>query len=484
MTVTTDLGSGYAPPGVYIAESSNPISNTTGLPPQRLTLLGRGQGSQRATDQVALSTDGYRLSQKGIIVSSVEVIVVSDGSTLAASAYNLTKETVSPAENDYYYRITYVTPASGTTAAVPEGTVVWVSYDYVPLGYHEPSTFVSASDVATRYGRAVNEEGINSPLTLAAEIAFANGATEILIVPLNVLGSGTPLQTRTALQNAYPKIETDYASSVVVPLTDGLDANNTALAATDLRAHLALASNSGYYRIGIFGQPVADTTSPAALVNTTGLTYERLILAYASEGGLIYRSGETGARLTLGHQYLAAAYGGRMMSQGVQESLTRKPISGFQGLASSVGTVVKNSYASSGVALTEMDRQGRLICRHGTTTDRSDLTKSEPSVVRARDTMIALVQNGLDESALIGSPINEDTPISVKSVVAGILEFCTDSAVIVAYGDLAVRVASLNPSVVEVKFAYRPSFPLNYIMVNFSINLNTGLTDLTTNEVV
>lgn len=37
--------------------------------------------------------------------------------------------------------------------------------------------------------------------------------------------------------------------------------------------------------------------------------------------------------------------------------------------------------------------------------------------------------------------------------------------------------ASLNPSVIEVRFGYRPSFPLNYIMVNFAIDLNTGQTD-------
>jgi hypothetical protein len=41
--------------------------------------------------------------------------------------------------------------------------------------------------------------------------------------------------------------------------------------------------------------------------------------------------------------------------------------------------------------------------------------------------------------------------------------------------DLAVRqTSSTDPTVVEVKFAYKPAYPLNYIVISFSIDMSTG----------
>lgn len=478
--ITTDLTSGYTPPGVYIAEESNPISTATGLPPGRLTIIGRGQGSQQSTEQVILTSDGYRLSQRGIDVDQVSVTVVSDDSVLAAGNYTLTQEPQSNEVGDYFVRIARV--SEGTA---PEGTAVWVSYQYKPIGYDRPRIFTSPSDVQGIYGPAMTSgvdpstpgyNPINSPLTLAAEIAFANGAGEIMVVPLDIPASASSEAVKSALLAGYSAISGDYSSTIVVPLTDGLDAGDAVSAASDLRGHVASASASGYYRVGIYGPPLTFTESPVTIVQA-GATYSRLILAYASAEGMIYRSNATGQRVTLGHQYLAAAYGGRMAADPVQQSLTRRVVAGFVDIAGTLNFTTKNTYSAAGVALTERDRSGRIIIRHGTSTDRSNLVASEPSVTRARDIMVGLIQTGLDNSDLIGSPMDENTPMSVKSIVAGVLEYCDANNVIVAYDNLQVRVQSLNPSVVEVRFQYRPSFPLNYIMVNFAIDLNTGLTE-------
>ena len=477
MTVTTtDLSSGYAPPGVYIAEQSQPISTATGLPPARLTLLGRGQGAQSATEQVTLSDDGVRLAVKGINEGSVEVRAVSDDSVISPTDYTLEQEVVSDASSDYYYRLTR---ASGATA--PSGTTVWVSYTYIPVGYDEPRVYTTPSDVAAMYGPALSgdaENPVNSPLTLAAELAFANGAGQIVIVPLDVAPGAASADVLAALNAGYDKISADYSSTVVVPLTDGLDATDAVSAGAALRGHVNTMSAQGYYRIGIFGAPLTYTSAPTELVNTGGLVSPRLIVAYASEQGLVYRSNADGTRVNLGHQYLAAALAGRMVSLPVARSLTRQAMTGFMDIGGSLNATTKNTYAASGILLVEKNRQGRIIVRHGTSTDRSNLAASEPSVVRARDVMIAMVQTGLDSSDLIGSAMDENSALSVKSVVSGVLEYVTGEGVIVDYSNLQVRVQSLNPSVIEVRFAYRPSFPLNYIMVNFAIDLSTGEADL------
>jgi hypothetical protein len=75
---------------------------------------------------------------------------------------------------------------------------------------------------------------------------------------------------------------------------------------------------------------------------------------------------------------------------------------------------------------------------------------------------------------LIGSPILEDTPLQVKSVVAGVLESLLGEQAIVEYTELKARIASVDPSVIQVKFEYRPAYPLNYVLVTFSVNLTEG----------
>lgn len=477
MTVVTDLTQGYTPPGVYIAEQANPVTVTGGLPPTRLTLVGRGQGSQTATEQIPLLSDGVQLAAKGILEPSVEVRAVSDDSLIEPTQYVLDKVTVSNKTNDFYYRISLVTGGEGEGEGLPEGTAVWVTYSFVPVDYDAVRIFDNPADVARIYGSAIDmtndADPINSPLTLAAQIAFANGVREIITVPTKSTASSTSSQVRTDLSDAMQKVSSDYGSTVIVPLTDGLADADIGLAAADFRGFLATSAASGYYRVGIFGPPLG-AGSPVDLINNSGLSHRRLIVAYASEEGLIYQNLQGGNRLMLGHQYLAAAYGGLMAALPVQQSLTRQRISGFAGMGAGLSTLTKNAYAAAGVALTEVDRQGRLIVRHGTSTDRSDVATAEPSVTRARDAMVNLLYNGMDNSGLIGSPMDDNTAMSVKSVVAGILEYCVATGTIVGYNSLQARVASLDPTVVEVRFAYRASFPLNYILVSFALDLTNG----------
>lgn len=483
MTVTTDFTSGYQPPGVYIGEQSNTIPTATGLPPVRLVLIGRGQGGIRGSEQISLIDDGVRLAVKGILESTVEVTSVSNGAVVEETEYTVQKVTLSESPQDHYLEITRV-PSSET---VPEGTTVWVTYESIPVDYFAKRTFTNAADISNVYGPGIvrrSEEDsldnpVNSPLTLASEIAFANGASEVILVPLNLDASADSEQVVSAISAAYDKVSSDYAASVIVPLTDGLTDSDSIIAAANLRGHVASASNAGYYRIGIFGQPSGATSSPAELVNSGGVSYERMVVAYASEEGMIYRSSATGERIVLGHQYLAAAYGGRMVSLPVQQSLTRQRVAGFAGVGTAPSVTEKNAWAHAGVALTEVDRQGRVIIRHGTSTDRSNLVSSEPSLIRARDTMVGLIQTGLDNSDLIGSAMTQDSPLSVKSIVSGVLEYCKANGTFVDYNSLQARIAQMNPSIIEVRFAYRPAFPLNYIMVTFSVDLSTGEADMT-----
>ena len=485
--MTVDFSHGYQPPGVYIEEDPTPLVSTTGLPPQRVAIVGRSVGHQTKTQQVALAAGGTRLAVQGIDAASVSVRLVSDNSAVASSEYTVSS-TTPPAESpkDYWTDI-----ALAGAATLTEGTSVWVTYDYIVPTYFAPRVFDNFEDVKALYGNPLNLSpqvagddtyvAITSPLSLAAQIAFQNGAAEVVLLPLDVGATATSAAVKSALATAYGQIATDYTVSVVVPLTDGIATADAPGVGLDLLTHLTSTASDGYLRVAILGLPTAVTSTPDTLVTTGGFKSKRIMLAYASPAGLQIYNGNANQTVTVGHQYLAAAYAGRMMALPVQKALTKEQVSGFAGLAGTpLSNATKNQYAQAGVALAEIDRRGRMTVRQGLTTDRSNINTAEMSVVRARDVMVSLLQSGVDDSGLVGQPIYEDTPLNVKSVVSGLLEYCLSNGIFRAYNDLMVRQASSDPSVIEVKFGYSPAYPLNYILISFSINVATGDTNLTT----
>lgn len=484
--MTVDFTHGYQPPGVYIEEDPTPLVSTTGLPPVRVAIVGRALGYQSRTQQVTLSEDQVRLTPQGIDSSSVVVRKVSDNTVLAAGEVAVTATTPGAGgAQDYYTDI-----ALAVDATTEPGTAAWVTYNYVVPDYFAPRTLSNFEDIKGLYGTPLNlsaqalgdsaYQAVVSPLSLAAQFALINGAAEVVLVPIEAEVTDNSATVRTALAAAYAKISTDYAVSIVVPLTDGLDTADAPGAGLDLLSHLVSASNDGFLRTGVLGFDPDVTTAPDALVTTGGFKSKRVMLAYASPAGLQVYNGNSNQSVVVGHQYLAAAYAGRMAALPVQKSLTKEQIAGFAGVAGTpLSNALKNQYAASGVAVTEIDRLNRIVVRHGLTTDRTNINTAEMSVVRARDAMVNLLQNGVESSGLIGQPIDDATPLNVKSVVAGLLEYASTNGVFVSYTGLAVRQASTDPSVIEVKFEYRPAYPLNYILISFSINVTTGDSDLT-----
>jgi hypothetical protein len=453
----------------------------------RVAFVGLSVGHQTKTEQVTLHATASRLSVQGIDHSSVSVLRVSDNSPVLTADYTMTDTPAGPlGAQDYWTDIDLA-----ANAATPDGTAVWVTYNYVTPTYFTPRTLDNFEDVKALYGTPMNlspqaagdttYKAVNSPLALAAQFALLNGAAEVVLVPIQATAASTSAQIRSALAAAYAQIETDYAISLVVPLTDGISNADAPGVGLDLLAHVTTASNDGFLRTAILGFDPAVTEAPDALVTTGGFKSKRIMLAYASPQGLNVYNGSANQTSVVGHQYLAAAYAGTALSLPVQKSLTKEQISGFAGLAGvPLSNALKNQYSAAGVAVTEIDRRGRLVVRHGLTTDRSNINTAELSVVRSRDTMVTVLQNGVDESQLVGTPIDANTPLNVKSVVAGLLEFALSMGVFENYTGLQVRQASVDPSVIEVKFAYQPAYPLNYILISFSINVTNGDTTLTT----
>lgn len=480
-----DFVNQYQPPGVYVEEETSPLVAVVGTTPSVVGLLGPSIGYRTHTEAVTLTgTAPVTLSKLGVDIATNFEVRSEDGTVLpTVGDYVLDIGGGEDADEDTETDNT-ATIARVALGDIGDGDTVFVSYRYTDTAYHSPHRFRDFDDVRDYYGEAVDTvtNAVVSPVSLAAKVAFENGAREVVIVAT----TGTDVLTsRGELEAAYDKLSTYYDVRVIVPLPVGL--TGTAIAPGDVvnvAADLATwisgsISGDDILRVGLIGFESSITVAPETIA--AGTESSRVGILWPN--GLNYYNGATNTVLEVAGYYLAAAAAGVMVNNEVQIPLTRKQIRGFTGIpAAKAATLSKSNkdlWSSSGVMVVEIDRQGRLVVRHGTSSDPTSVLTRELSLVRARDEMVTSIHDTVDASGLIGSAIDEETPIRVKGVIAGVLETLVSAGTIVAYQSLKVRQKSLDPTIIEVKFEYRPAYPLNYIVVSFQVNTITGETTMT-----
>ncbi len=483
--MSTDFSRSYQPPGVYIEEEQTAVVSTTGIPPTLVCIVGEASGHQTSTEQIPFGEDVVTLTKQGIDTASITVVVSGTNEVVGSADLVITKVSQNPTVTQDYF----VTLGAGAGNDLPQGTPVFVTYEYTTADYFEPKRVTNFDDVQALYGEALNlTEGaahtsgyqhILSPLSLGAKVALENGATELVLcataAPTGSTDSARSSSRRTNLKAAYEKTATLASVNVLVVLSTGIATADASGVLTDISGHVDRAETEDYARFAVVGFDAAVTTAPDELISASGIKNKRMMLAFAGPGGMNMYSGSTNSTFSVSHAYLAAGYAGKMASLPVQQSLTKQPIFSFSGVVGAPLTnSLKNQYAQGGVAVAEISRLNRLVVRHGRTTDSTNINTREAAVVRARDALVTLVSNGFADANLIGQPVDEDLVFAIKSMMQGYLETSVQTETIIAYSGLAVRQRPDDPSVVEIKFAYRPAYPLNYIAISFSIDTSIG----------
>lgn len=491
----------YLPPGVYVEDSSDPIVTSTGLPATAVALIGPALGYQTASETFQIyATTGVVLDNRGIYTTAVTgppaiaAPVVKKGTVTLTVAVDYTFTVDSSGVGGSVTTIQRVSNSSN----VADGDAVTISYAYADPTYFTPQVHTDFDTVSAMYGLPMvttapanpNTSQVASPLSMGAKVAIENGASILLTVATNPVDG----DLRVQLQKAYDKILNNYAATTVVALLpDDLTVSSGTVAAfvqqlaQDLKAHCVSASAAGYARIGFFGVPRNYSETDLSMDSLAGsIDSKRLLLAYP-HNLLVFNSATTQTAEVNG-SFLAAAIVGRLASLPINTGVTKQVIGSFSGLPTAViqrmTKAFKDNLSGSGVTVAEIDRLNRLTIRHGVSTDMSALTTREISMTRQADTLYALIQTGMDAADLIGAPIDAEMTTRVKGAIMSILEQAVLSEVIVSYADLKVRQQpSGDPTVIEVKFAYSPAAPLNYIVVEFALNLTTGeITDNTNDQ--
>ena len=491
--------SSYQPPGVYVQSVNTPLITPTGVPPQTLTLIGPAQGFRNAIQSFQIfASSAFQLTFTGVFTTAVTgpppiaapvVTITATGVVLTVGTdYNLTV-TPDPSGNAAL-AVTTVNRVS-TSPNVTDATQVTINYNYADVTYYQPQVFTDFQSVSNAYGpsfvstapTAVGATQILNPLTYAAQLAFTNGATILIAIALNPAAGNLEAQYLAA----YAQVQNNWGATILVPVwSDDLNfpggSSTTAFAqvlAADLNAACTTAAAAGYPRIGLFGLPRAysESTTPvgsfAATVNSL-----RLVVVYPEIIQVF--NGITGQIFTASGCYMAAALGGILSSLPVNTGLTGQTVQGFNITQAEVQAETQafmNSLAASGVTIVYQNWQGALQVRHGLTTNMSALNFREISMVRQNDTLLVAVQQGMSLTGLIGGPIIASTTAVVQAALTGILQQQLNNNVIQNFINVTVvqqQAPGGDPTIMACSFQYLPAIPLNYITVQFSINLSSG----------
>lgn len=479
----------YQEPGVYVSANSDGVVVATGAPETIVTLVGISRGYQTKTQALQISNSNQNLLEPGVLDNSDPspdlVVRKSDGTILTAGTdYDVAFGSGPTA----YTQIKRHTSATSIAA----GDTVLVSYSYANDEFYLPKTFDDFSTIESIYGPSFvsvapttpTDTQVASPLSLAARVAFENGAGTVICLAVEPVDVDNTLRDRFA--QAYAKLANDPAVTMIVPVFSPGAQNGAAYTSgiqgfiNDAKVHCVNQSGDGYNRIAIFGlDTVYDDSSTGFDDIAQATDSNRMMMAFPNR--LNAYNPNLGVTTEVGGQYLAAAYAGRFALNPVNRGLTQIQISSFTGipqdLRAEMTRTFKNTLSAAGVAVTEVGLNNALVCRHGTSTDPSDLVTTEVSITRSGDTLFGLVSNGLRAADLVGDPIDDEMTIRVKGIVTGILESALASNIIRGYPILQVRQQALpsgNPTAIEVQFAWQPFLPLNFILVSFSLDLTTG----------
>jgi hypothetical protein len=495
--VTTAASGAVVDPGNYtVAQSADPDSTVTGdesytivrVPPPSaaLTAVTGGTGAltgtyrykyafvnaagetgpSPATGDIVIAAAGYNLSNIAVGPSGTTARTVYREKVVAGvgQGYHLVATIANNSATTLTNEAT--TDAAAATAPAPKNGIadpdtVVVTYTYTDEFYFEPTLFEDYDDIADKYGAPYDTNGlVSSKLTFAARLAFLNGARDVIAV-------ATRGSADTDYDAALAKLLNEEHANIVV-VTKG---STTTIAS--LKAHVDTMVNMGHYRFGIAAQDGSTSVVPAATLRTAAQAQNDQALQYLNVSSLRTQNPVTGREIDVGGQYATAAIAGMWAGREVAFPLTGATVAGFTGINDKRTSAERALDSNAGLLVIEEKSKGTLSVRHSVTTAIGDVNWREGSVVRAKFHMAERVGSGLQ--GLIGTVAAPAVAASiVRSAVAGVLEQLVVEQVIASYQDVKARSLTGDPTTIEVRFAYSPLYPINNILVIFTVNPNTG----------
>jgi hypothetical protein len=388
------------------------------------------------------------------------------------------KDIPSDAVNNDKVRIQATRRVDGSAPA--EGSTYYVSYKYrKDESDYEPQVFTDYDDIVAEYGNyEVTASGviINS-LSLAAEIAFQNGVSQLVCVQVKKDNDDL------AMQDAIDKLTRNLPGvrniNTIVPLTESDSVGAYAMKHVDIMSSEEHAQERMVYLGARRNQPI--TKNATALDRTVGMIQqaqnyanERVVFVVPGEVVKDIRDLNTGRvnERTLPGCYAAVAVASLGLVNDPAEPLTNKQITGLKYITRLLSETEKNQLAAAGCCV--LEQKGSIIkVRHGITTATDDVNAQEITLIQIKDYVIDACRKTCGD-LYIGNKNKPSIISDIQYTISSILNQFVSQEVLLGYQGLTVKRSKDDPRQVDVKFEIEAVYPLNYINISFGFASYNG----------
>ncbi len=477
---------GYQNPNVYVAQAPSPIITSVYLDTVPNILFLAYSPTLPTNNQ----TDTFQFTS----YSGIQTFTLSQSGTVS-NFYLTNSLTGAPFVSGTNYSgpttisgVTTFTTISGSSF-VANNTFIQASYTYTTVAPGTVYTFTDYNSVVNSFGATFVYSGslpvINSPATLAANLAFQNGAPQVSLMNI-VSASGSTSDFLTTIQSfagvdsfdlIVPLVyDTAYNTLATGPLFKGISEFVTAQA------------NNGIFQrsfIGLDGTAAGAASSLNIPINiASDLSNSRVSVVNLPtinyNPGFNSTNGATAGVIALPGYYVAAALAGLWASQAPQIPLTHERINGFTGLVNQLTSSQETTLQSYGVVVVAQKRNGNIYIRHGLTTDTTNWLTQEISISTVGDFVANNFRENFLASNLIGQALTSSVMSTINNLTIGVLSALKTSGAIQGYTGIDISQDPNNPTRVLVSFLYSPTIPLNYINITIAINNASGAFNVTT----
>jgi len=389
-------------------------------------------------DPTLTASNDFVLDVPGIKLQVLNTLDCGDGDTAIIKTFD--KSGPEPSIGDFYY----------------------VSYKYRKEDFSS-KVFTKIKNIEAEYGNI----NIDNKLSLAAYLAFLNGATavgfkQVLKTPGKADASAAAYIA--GITDLEKKIEGIYNADIVVPLTTLSEVQGFA------KAHVDKMSSERFQgeRMTFLGCPLGTTPSKAQSL-AKGLVGSRIVLLYPDGVvlGIVDEAGVENEYLVDGAM-LAAALAGKVVSPQYDEAtdMTRKELVGFKRLSRILDSVEANQTAVAGVTVLE-DFRPNIRVRQWFTTDMSSVLTRTPYVTQVIDKVQKDCRASLE--VFIGQKNLPSLLASMRSNLAGSLQSLVSAQLVSEFKNVDVQVSPLDPTIILAEAFYKPVFSVAWVRVTLNI---------------
>ncbi len=349
------------------------------------------------------------------------------------------------------------------------GDVYYISYRYQKQDFSS-ALFTKLSSVIAAYG----ENSPENPVSLASYLSILNGAVIVAVKQVqkdqdtNADGVNDSASTDafiSAIDDVEGTLPGGFFPDTIVPLKgDSLTLFQYLAQHCDIQSSIRYRAE----RTAICGFS-AGTQPRQAGDSAQAVARSRMRLLYPDIATLsLSRADGTTDSYLVDGTYVAAAWAGNRAAPTIDVATpwTRGRIFGFDELARTLDAVQQNQVAVNGVTVFAQ-RQSIIECRHGLTTDMTNVLTKTPTVVTIADEVQRRSRATLDR--FIGQKFLNGLTSQIEGQLSATLKGLVKAQIIAAFTGVSANVSPDDPTVAEVEAYYQPVFPLLYIVVTFNL---------------